>query len=200
LTINENDSNSTEIDQQTSITTIDLQSNIDQKSAINNKNTESISIPTYTSPAIIYKEIRIPTNNNNRSNSIHYSDFDDIGLEIIEPIGTRKQIINNNERHDSIQCASSTIQDYEEHDIQQQSRDLYHPTSPPPLPPPVFTSTHLQEESNDSRKRSLPLTTFSLEIGALVVVFILCMILVTAIREEQAKLRTAMQVIFFLLY
>lgn len=46
----------------------------------------------------------------------------------------------------------------------------------------------------DSRKRTLPSSTFSLEIGALILVFMLTMVLVAAFREDQTNLRSTMQV------
>jgi len=147
-------------------------------SHINNENIESISVPM----------------NNGPLNIIH-NNSDDIGLTVIEYPKSRKQTINNDETHESLHCAPSTIDDYGENDIQQQPRDLYPPIPlrlPPPLPP-GFALPNIQE-SNSPRKRSLPLSNFLLEIGALVVVFILCMVLVLAIREEQLNLRTTMQV------
>jgi len=152
-------------------------------SHINNENIESISIPM----------------DNNRSNLIN-NNCDDIGLSVIEYAIPRKLTINNDETHESIHCAPSTIDDYGENDINQQPRDVYPRISlqlPPPLPP-VFTLP--KEESNSPRKRSLPLSNFLLETGALVVIFILSMVLVLAIREEQANLRTTMQVFIYFLY
>jgi hypothetical protein len=146
----------------------------------------SSSVPTDASPTVIYKDFQVPRNNNSN----------DIGLEVIESVPpSRKQTMNNNESHGSIHCAPSIIGDYGENDIEQ-SGDFYRRT-PPPLPP-FLALPNLQDESNSSRKRSLPLSTFLLEIGALVVVFILCMVLVLAIREEQIDLRITMQVVFFL--
>ncbi|CAF2052512.1 unnamed protein product [Rotaria magnacalcarata] len=49
-------------------------------------------------------------------------------------------------------------------------------------------------------KRHLPVSNFLLEIGALLVVFILCMVLVLAIREDETKLRTTMQLVYTYVY
>jgi hypothetical protein len=49
-------------------------------------------------------------------------------------------------------------------------------------------------------KRSLPLSNFMMEIGALLVVFIICMVLVLAIRADETKLRTTMQVRYIFLF
>jgi hypothetical protein len=49
-------------------------------------------------------------------------------------------------------------------------------------------------------KRSLPLSNFVMQLGALLVVFIICMVLVLAIKDGEADLRTVLQVyIIFLL-
>lgn len=126
--------------------------------------------------------------------------FDDIGLEIIESKEIRKSDIDNETSRKSLQCIPSvTTEDYEENDTQQQSNHSY-PSTPPRLPPPLPPLSivpNIEDESNSSRKRSLPMSIFLLEISALVVVFIVSMVLVLAIREEQENLRTTMQVISF---
>lgn len=45
-------------------------------------------------------------------------------------------------------------------------------------------------------ERTLPVSNFLLELAAFAIVFIVCMVLVTAIREDETKLRTTMQVEF----
>jgi hypothetical protein len=172
-TISEYISSSNEI----SAVTINHQTRVQQKRpsipSTCHINIEPLSIPTYASPVIINKNTQVPVN-------------DDIGLEVIESVQTR-------ETHANTECSSSMIEDYEESDIQQQPNDLYPTVSrrPPPLPPSVFSLPNVAEES----KRSLPLSTFLLEFGALIVVFILSMVLVLAIRD-QSNLRTTMQVYF----
>lgn len=178
-----------------STTTSDLQSDthkktppISTKSSEDNENIESIPVPIYALPAITRNEFQVPIVKI-RSNPIQ-NNADDIGLEIIE----------SRETNDAL----STISDYGEHDIEQeqQRKDSYSPASPrlPPLPS-VFSLPNSQDDSNHSQKRTLPSSNFLLEIGALVIVFIVCMILVLAIREEQANLRTTMQVLsFFLIF
>lgn len=47
-----------------------------------------------------------------------------------------------------------------------------------------------------SAERTLPLSNFLLELAAFAIVFIVGMVLVTAIREDETKLRTTMQVEF----
>jgi hypothetical protein len=185
LIVTENDSNSNEIQQQ--------RYSISSKSTTNDENIGSVRTPVYASPTVANKDPQ-----KSRSNSMH-NNLDDIGLGIIEPIETQRQKNNNDEIHESLKPVPSTIADYGEHDIPQQVRDLYPPISPrlPPPLPPVFALPNLQDESNSPRKRTLPLSIFLLEIGALVVMFILSMVLVLAIREEQANLRTTMQVFIF---
>ena len=45
-------------------------------------------------------------------------------------------------------------------------------------------------------ERTLPVSNFLLELAAFVMVFIICMVLVTAIRQDETKLQTTMQVEF----
>ncbi|CAF5064727.1 unnamed protein product [Rotaria magnacalcarata] len=159
-------------------------------SYINRINTDSEVVSIKNSPTIIYREIQTPMMNN-RLYSRH-DNFDDIGLAIID---NRRQIIEN---HDSSQCASSIIDDYEINDIQRQSQDEHStPERRPPPPPSVLALPNLQQESTYQRKRTLPLSYFLLEIGILIVIFILCMVLVLAIREDQNNLRVAMHVCLF---
>jgi hypothetical protein len=183
---------SNEIQQETT----DLQSDIHQKrlsiisnSHINNGDIELVSFPIYASPAIIYGECQFPPKNNS----------DDIGLEVIESVETQQQSIIDDKTHNSLQSTASIIEDYEENDIQQESKDVYRSVPLPRLPPPLPPLPHVQEESNYQSKRSFPLSNFLLEIAALLVVFILCMVLVLAIRENQANLRTTMQVLISLI-
>ncbi|CAF2483887.1 unnamed protein product [Rotaria sp. Silwood2] len=165
-------------------------------SSINKKNMEPRSSSIYTLPTIIYKELQSPINNNQSESS--HKNFDDIELGIIETIDTRKQIIDN---HDSIQYPTSTIDDYEVNDIQRQSIYLSSPSGqPPPPPPPVFALPYVQQESTYQPKRTLQLSNFLLEIGILITIFILCMVLVLAIREDQVNLRITMQVVYTYIY
>jgi hypothetical protein len=179
-----------EIEEQNIIRTTTMNRHLPSRSTINDENEKSESMITYASPVLMSNELQIQSND------------DDIGLEIIESVETRKQIINKDATRDSLQCTSSIIEDYEANDIPERQRELYPSTAPhrppPPLPPTVFPFSHLQEESNYQPKRTLPLSNILIEIGALVVVFILCMVLVLAIRENQSKLRITMQVYSFL--
>ena len=163
---------------ETSTVTMNHQTSVQQQKRLSiastfHINIEPLSIPTYASPVIINKNTQVPVN-------------DDIGLEVIESVQTH-------EIHTNTEYSSSMIEDYEESDIQQQPNNLYPTVSrhPPPLPPSVSSLPSVAEES----KRSLPLSNFLLEFGALIVVFILSMVLVLAIRD-QSNLRTTMQVYF----
>lgn len=78
-------------------------------------------------------------------------------------------------------------------------QDGKHPEEPLPtsgsLPLPAKAPQRSRKlDLFHSGKRSLPLGNFLKEIGALLVVFTLCMVLVLAIREDQLNLRIAMQV------
>lgn len=166
-------------------------------SYINRIHTDSEFVSINNSPMMTYREIQTPMMNS-RLYSRH-ENFDDIGLAIID---TRRQIIDN---HDSSQCASSIIDDYEINDTQRQSEDEHSTPerrrrrrpAPPPLPPSVLALPNFQQESTYSGKRTLPLSDFLLEIGILIVIFILCMVLVLAIREDQNNLRITMHVCLF---
>lgn len=140
------------------------------KSLEDNEHIESEAILMHSPPPTISEQIQIPANHS-----------EDIGLEIIESLKMKESLHNK----------PSTIADYGVPDVQ----FLPSPRLPP-LPPAVSTSSS-QNGSMSSRKRTLPLTNFLLEIGALVIMCIICMILVLAIREEQANLRTTMQVFSF---
>ena len=125
-----------------------------------------------------------------RSNSIHDQfypiDIDDRGLEVIEPIVLPDE---------TMLYAPSIIDAYGETDMHVQEEHTYPPLPPPRIPlPPLPASTSLPKEALHQRRRTLPLSNFLIEIGALVVIFILCMVLVLAIREDQAELRVTMQV------
>ncbi|CAF3448741.1 unnamed protein product [Rotaria sp. Silwood1] len=194
-------SNETLISPTISTATIHFQSSQQHKrisnfstSSINTRNTESTSISIYTSPTIIYKELQSSINNN-QSKPKHHS-LDDIDIKIIETIDTQKQISNN---QNSIQyAASAIIEDYEVNDIQRQSICM---SSPPELPPPpVFALPYLQQESTYQPKRTFQSSTFLLEIGILITIFILCMVIVLAIREDQVNLRITMQVVYTYIY
>ncbi|CAF0917390.1 unnamed protein product [Rotaria sordida] len=214
-TMSKHDSNLNEIEQKKkssneiltlpkiSTTSVHFQSNLQQKSIsnlsssdINKKNTERTSVSVDTSPTVIYKELQSPVNNS-QSNSRHNS-FDDIELRLIETIDTRKQIIDN---HNNIQYSSSIIENYEVNDIQQQPIDMSSsPGLPPPPPPPVFALPHVQQESTYHPKRTLKLSNFLLEIGVLITIFIVCMVLVLAIRQDQVNLRITKQVVYTYIY
>jgi hypothetical protein len=160
-------------------------------SYINKIHTDTEFVSINNSPTMTYREIQTPMMNS-RLYSRH-DNFDDIGLAIID---NRRQIIDN---HDSSQCASSIIDDYEINDIQRQSQDEH--STPerraPPLPPSVLALPNSQTESTYPQQRTLPLSDFLLEIGILIVIFILCMVLVLAIREDQNNLRITMHVCLF---
>jgi hypothetical protein len=158
-----------------STATIDLQSSEHQTKPSIPSTSHLMNEPIYASPVIINKQRQVPMNKNS----------DDVGLEVIESVQT----------HDTIECSSSIIEDYEESDIQHLPEDVYPPVpcSPPPPLPPIFAIPTLAQDSNSQSKRSLPLSNFLLEIGALIVVFILSMVLVLAIRD-QTSLRITMQV------
>ena len=133
-----------------------------------------------------------------RSNSIHDQfypiDIDDRGLEVIEPIVLPDETMLY-ARHASVLYAPSIIDAYGETDMHVQEEHTYPPLPPPRIPlPPLPASTSLPKEALHQRRRTLPLSNFLIEIGALVVIFILCMVLVLAIREDQAELRVTMQV------
>lgn len=110
-----------------------------------------------------------------------------IGLEVIEQVPTQEQP----------QCPAPINTDYEENDMPEQSKDgspAAFParlSSPPPPPPPRL---HTLSSNHDESKRSFPLSNFLLEAGVLFVLFILCMVLVLAIRETQNDLRMIMEV------
>jgi hypothetical protein len=124
---------------------------------------------------------------------------DDIGLEIIEPKETRKPTVDTEISRRSLQCIPSVATDmYEADDNQEEFSNSGPPTPPrppPPLPPPS-TVPNDDDSSKSPRKRTFPISIFLLEIGALIVIFILSMVLVLAIREEQVNLRATMHVSF----
>ncbi|CAF0800823.1 unnamed protein product [Adineta steineri] len=171
-----------------------FQSNIDKRKSSVSLNShkhdelkETPSISIHATTPIISKELRIPTQNNS----------DEIGLEIIE----------SETIHDNYRSRSTTIEHYGEDSIQQQTTDISlitpSPQSrlPPPLPPlPLSGRSFSNLESTIPIKRSFPLSNLLLETGALVVVFILCMVLVLAIKENQANLRTTMQIVYTYIY
>lgn len=137
--------------------------------------------PLYTSPR------------NNRS--------DEKGLEMLELPIPRKESVLTNISCESNRYPPSTIEHYGENDTQRRSSNNY-PIALPPLPPRlssvlVGAQVDGEEEYEFSQKRSFPVSILLLEIGALVTIFILSMVLVLAIREEQVNLRTTMQVTFF---
>ena len=104
-----------------------------------------------------------------------FADNLDMGLEIIDPGRTTLAPI-----HSSTSFNSQAM------------------PPPPPIPVPVpvqfSTSTTRTSEGCSRPGRTFPLSTFYKELGALLVMFILCMILVLAIREDQDDLRVTMQV------
>ena len=141
------------------------------------KKTESM----LSSPAMVCEELPAETESNSIDDRFFPIDLDDRGLEVIEPgIGTGETMLYA--RHASVIYGPSIIDTYAETDIQVQEE-----RHSPPLPPPRIPQ----------RRRTFPLSNFLLEIGALVVIFILCMVLVLAIRENQAELRVTMQVSVF---
>jgi hypothetical protein len=122
---------------------------------------------------------------------------DDIGLEIIELKETRKANVDNEISRRNLQCIPSVGNEvYEENDTQQESSNSY--PSTPPRPPPPLPSLSIVPNDEDSskspRKRTFPKSIILLEISALIVVFMVSMVLVLAIREEQVNLRITMQV------
>lgn len=177
-TISINLSNTNEILFASQISTIELHEDSKEfaQPYMNEKYIEANFDTTYLSPTVTYTDIQSPTKNNS---------VDDIGLEIIE----------NLDNHNSSPCESSIIEDYVIEDIQWYPiDDNFHskqeelPAPPPPLPP-TLTLPSLQQEPTYHPKRTLPLSNFLLETGILVVTFIVCMILVLAIREDQESLR-----------
>ncbi|CAF3620637.1 unnamed protein product [Rotaria socialis] len=162
-------------------------------SYINRINPDSEFVSIKNSPTITYREIQTPMMNSRLCS--RHENSDDIGLAIID---NRRQIVDD---HDSSQCASSIIDDYEINDIERQSQEeLSTPERRPPLPPSVLALPNLQQESTYPRKRTLPLSDFLLEIGILIVIFILCMVLVLAIREDQNNLRITMHIVYTYIY
>ncbi|CAF1217203.1 unnamed protein product [Rotaria sordida] len=169
---------------------------------------------------------KIPINNNGQRNQKSSyqnknSDLESVGLEIPETNTptTRRNLRTSNgyddNRRDNVQRAPFTVTDYKQNEIQEQNGDKSSlsshgpPPLPPPLPPPTnaLPSFHKQQqqqranhEETYSPKRFLPLSNFMMESGALLIVFILCMVLVLAIREDETNLRTTMQLVYTYIY
>ncbi|UJR37193.1 hypothetical protein I4U23_029901 [Adineta vaga] len=107
-----------------------------------------------------------------------------IGLEVIDDA----EIQNN------LKCSTPPMNDYEENEIRCKSVDLETIIPLPALPPPLPLMNSLPTSSHDKLKRTLPVSNFLLEAGALLIIFILCMILVLAIRENETDLRIILQI------
>ncbi|CAM4890103.1 unnamed protein product [Rotaria socialis] len=149
-------------------------------------------------------------------------DMDSIGLEIPEPTKTsRKHTVSHNEliydHRSNVQRAPFDTINYEQNqnqiDKQYEDRStiaMYRPPPPPPLPPlsaPLSPFRRGQQQRFAEGEthvyipeRHFPSSNFLLGIGALLAVFILCMVLVLAIREDETKLRTTMQLVYSYVY
>ena len=125
---------------------------------------------------------------------------DDIGLEMIKRTNNETEIINDDNTHDDMEYPLTNANDYEVADIQQQVRDSHVSSRssslslPPPPPPSLLALPHFHDESTYHPRRTLTLSKFLFEISALIVVFIFCMVLILAIRDNQDNLRITMEV------
>ncbi|CAF1258902.1 unnamed protein product [Rotaria sp. Silwood1] len=144
---------------------------------------------------------------------------DSVGLEIPSPIPANRRNLmtpygEEYNRRSNSQNAPFTITQYERNENEEQNGNkLVHssnrpPPLPPPLPPPTSALVYRaqqrrvihDETQTYTPKRFLPISNFVMETGALLVVFILCMVLVLAIREDESNLRTTMQIAYSYVY
>ena len=152
----------------------------------------SLSLPNGDA-ALLTSQSLYTSPRNDRSDE---KDFEMIELQI-----PRKESILTNISCESNRYPPSTIEHYGENDTQRRSSNTY-PTTLPLVPPRlssmlVVSQLDEEEDHDFSQKRSFPVSILLLEIGALVTIFIISMVLVLAIREEQVNLRTTMQVTSF---
>lgn len=163
---------------------------------------EFSSIPTTSSSENSMKMIYLQVNQKPSVSSPNTSpkkkqsnekDFETIELQI-----PRKDSVLTNISCESNRHPPSTIEHYGDNETQRRLSNNY-PITLPPLPArlsSIFVASPSEEDEYDSpEKRSFPVSILLLEIGALATIFIISMVLVLAIREEQVNLRTTMQVI-----
>ncbi|CAF3087599.1 unnamed protein product [Rotaria sp. Silwood2] len=150
------------------------------------------------------------------SNLLQNVDHESVGLEISDTIITNRRnpntsIERDDDRRTNVRSAPSTITKFEQHRVTLPSSSH---RSPPPLPPPPkLPSTSALPSFREQQQRIagletqeytprtfLPLSNFMMEIGALLVVFIICMVLVLAIREDESNLRTTLQLVYTYIY
>ncbi|CAF1285260.1 unnamed protein product [Adineta ricciae] len=144
-----------------------------------------------------------------------------IGLEIINPETTprRYTAIRQNglgQRPERIKRTQPIIEDYEieeEEDDENQdgsSETDVHSSGQRP-PPSDFAKTYLRsnqkptsyppnDDQTSERERTLPISNLMMEIGALLIVFVVCMVLVVAIKTDVPGLQTTMLGVYIYVY
>ncbi|CAF1240098.1 unnamed protein product [Adineta steineri] len=144
---------------------------------------------------------------------IRNDDINSIGLEIIRPVASiQRHDFNNNEgrnhRTNFSERPLTIIERSETEDSQSERRDPFlRPFSsrePAPQPPSYSKRPSILNNSQSHPAiRTYPFSNFLMGIGALIIVFLFCMILVLAVKEEQGQeknLRITMRLIFTYIY